>query len=206
LLPPSLYVKEITYGNGRYVAITTYDEILVSYSITTSWSKVSNPKPGWTLDSIVYGNGLFLVVARKLVYPGPPTTNFALTSSDGFSWNVQDLNTNVQCWNVLSYGNGLFVLVDENISNNNIYTSSDGITWNHTYSSLRATNGIAYGNGIFIALHGGSLVSISRDCINWEQVFSGGPTSLMSVAYGDGLFVAVSPTPKGSGQYIITAS
>ena len=52
--------------------------------------------------------------------------------------------------------------------------------------------GIAYGNGYFVAVGPGGLITASTDGLNWvPRSHPGSSLDLQSVVYGDGRFVAV---------------
>ncbi len=76
--------------------------------------------------------------------------------------------------------------------------SGVGTTWTSRTSQSKSLNGVAYGNGLFVAVggHAGygpsvSPILTSPDGVNWTAQTS--PTSawLFSLTYGNGLFVAV---------------
>jgi len=68
-------------------------------------------------------------------------------------------------------------------------TSADGVNWVQRLSSgIGSLDGIAYGNGQFVAV-GGTILS-SADGVNWVQHESAYGTA---IAYGNGHFVAVGP-------------
>ena len=67
--------------------------------------------------------------------------------------------------------------------------------------TVNSLNGIAYGNGTFIAVGNGGTTLASPDGINWVTSTSGTINDLRRVAFGNGIFVAV-----GSGGSILTSS
>jgi hypothetical protein len=67
------------------------------------------------------------------------------------------------------------------------------ITWTLQTLSIAANfklNSVAYGNGLFVAVGQLGNVWSSPDGINWTQQISGTTTTLTSVCFGDGKFVA----------------
>lgn len=101
-----------------------------------------------------------------------------------------------------SFGNGIFVA---GTTNGTFYSSYDGITWTSRGNIGTSINNIAFGNNLFVAAVGiGAYdggVFASSDGITWERVFSStGGNDLLSVAYGDGVYIA------GSVAHIIFRS
>jgi len=79
-----------------------------------------------------------------------------------------------------------------------ILTSTDGLAWtNHPVNSTYYLNGVAYGNGLYVAVGGASNridispIVTSPDGINWTPRNSGTRFPLRDVAYGHGRYVAV---------------
>jgi hypothetical protein len=141
---------------------------------------------------VAFGNGKFVAIAGK---DGGsfPQTNVAATSADGSSWTQRTLPATAS-WAGLAYGNGVFVAL---VVNSTIAaTSSDGVTWTQrTMPTTANWSRIVYGGGLFVATTNNSNISAtSTDGITWTQrslpslpAYSTG----YSVAYGNGLFVAV---------------
>jgi len=151
--------------------------------------------------SVAYGNGLFVAVSQS------GTGNRVMTSPDGTTWTIRTSPQDNQ-WNSVVYGNGLFVAV-ASTGTNRVMTSPDGITW--TLRNAAAANNwwsVTYGNGLFVAVaQSGSTNRVmtspdginwtsrtSPDGINWTQRTQPVTTANNSVAYGNGLFVAVGPS------------
>jgi len=94
-------------------------------------------------------------------------------------------------WNLIAYGNGIFVAISFDV-NHKIMTSSDGINWIiRETKTIGEIYGITYGNGLFVAV-GSGVIMTSSDGINWgNQILPEGDYYLSNVTYGNGLFVAV---------------
>jgi hypothetical protein len=114
----------------------------------------------------------------------------------------------LRSWNSITYGNGLFVAVDNSISGTNLVLySNDGINWSETASGINnAWSSVTYGNNLFVAVANSGTstrVMTSSNGINWNGVSA--PTqSWNSITYGAGLFVAVSSS--GTGSRVMTSS
>jgi hypothetical protein len=70
-------------------------------------------------------------------------------------------------------------------------TSSDGTNWVGRVSTNGPLGSVVYANGQFVALSNGGNIVTSADGITWIQHPSGTQQGLTSIAYGNGLFVAV---------------
>ena len=86
----------ITYGNGKFVAIT-YDKVAVSDD-GINWTLTDNEIAN--LRNIVFGNGLFVIT--------PLSGNVCYYSTDGISWANTTLPESGD-WKALTYGNDKFV-------------------------------------------------------------------------------------------------
>jgi hypothetical protein len=69
--------------------------------------------------------------------------------------------------------------------------SGVGTTWTSRTSQGNLLNGVAYGNGTFVAVGRNGTILTSPDGVGWTQRTSGTSNHLNGVTYGNGLFVAV---------------
>jgi hypothetical protein len=117
-----------------------------------------------------------------------------MTSPDGINWTLRTPSADI-LWSSVTYGNGLFVAVAQDLSGNVIMTSPDGITWTaRTPPANNTWNGVTFGNGIFVAVGSsgtGNRVMRSTDGITWTTQSSASNITWRSVTYGKGLFVAI---------------
>lgn len=181
-------------GNGTNRVMTSPDGI--------NWTARTTPSRNW--QGIAYGNGVFAAVG---------TSNDAMYSSDGITWNVVGIGGGSFVWKdvVWSEDVGLFVAVSNGgDSGGRVATSPDGITWtqrpsaNDSYSWTSVT----YGAGLFVASSVGLStyyrIMTSPDGINWTLRSIPLPSlSLYGVTYGNNMFVAVSNA--GAGNTIVTS-
>jgi hypothetical protein len=109
-------------------------------------------------------------------------------------------------WQISAYGNGKFLLIDEN--NFVCATSVDGVTW--TIGSLptgEIWESVAYGNGVFVALGLSGKTIVSSDGLTWT-----GYSSLSHyegwthIAFGNGFFTAVADVSPGVGVSAISTN
>jgi hypothetical protein len=97
----------VTYGNNLFVAasIDSEDEFLTS-SDGVNWTTRNPPVRSYRLQSITYGNGLFLAVA----YSVSEGDEQVMTSPDGINWTSHTV-AGTGDWQSVAYGNGRFVAV-----------------------------------------------------------------------------------------------
>ena len=197
VLYPNVYaVLGITYGKGLFIAtantsLSSAESILYSKD-GSNWFPANSG--GFEYNSgvsagfdVAYGNDLFVAVGFAVTI-----SHTILYSGDGSNWSnslsVEGMDANI-CENV-AYGNGLWVAVGHS-SNSPLKTinySHDGCNWYdivsggftprvpflHEYSGF----GIAYGNGLWIAVGEYSnqygTIQYSGDGSNWSNIISGG--------------------------------
>ena len=143
------------------------------------------------ISQTVYGNGIFVTVSYDL------SANNIAISEDGKSWRT--VTAPVTALTDITYGNGLFVAVSDSNStlpqNQQIVTSSDGISWTRHYNSLHSNwQRVIYGNGVFVAISDDSLsrIFVSVDGNIWNRVIpSVGTLDWKCACYAHGMFVLV---------------
>lgn len=185
---PENGTKDLKYGAGLFVALleTGTNRIYTSPNGTTWTARTAAQANQWY--SLVYGNGLFVAVSKD-------GSNRVQTSPDGITWTARNA-AEANPWTSVTYGAGLFVAVATDGSNR-VQTSPDGITWTARSVPLDNWSAVQYGGGVFVAL--GVLGAMnSTDGISWTSRTS--PitgVTFESIAYGAGLFVAVSRGASG---------
>ena len=183
----------VTYGNGVFVAGgydgnqsntgsngALYSNLMLFRSTDgLNWSRVRTDASNNTVQSLAFGNGLFVAGNGGLI-----------RSSDGITWTASNIVTGS---GGVTYGNGVFMALG-GISGQS-YRSVDGISWSMSIVPFQSGRGkgLSYSNGLFIFLdtHPYGQVHLSTDGLNW---ISNTPTdlpNLRAVAYGGGQFVAV---------------
>ena len=197
----------VAYGNGRFVAIGSG----LSY-ISTNGSSL---QPGGNLpvssatgpQKISFGGGMFVAVSYEANgYPMTGEHWLIMTSSNGLAWSRQSGPTNngeSYYLSAASYGNGIhvvggwfgspaepLVLISTNLGN---WTPVAGVP------SSNFIMGLAYGNGIFVAV--GSSILTSPDGMQWTTQLAGPPAGLWGVGFGGGCFAAA-----GTGHSILSSS
>ena len=183
-MPSSSLWQSVTYGNGKFVAITYGTPSIAAYSEDgINWTNtiISTTYTRW--HSVTYGDGKFVAIAND--------SNAAAYSEDGINWTETFL-PRATSWQSVTYGDGKFVAIAYN-SRNAAY-SRDGINWSgSTLTSLQNWQSVTYGNGKFVAItYGTDIAAYSEDGLTWWST-SRLPSSRswQSVTYGDGKFVAI---------------
>ena len=181
LLPSTNSWYSVTYGNGKFVAVSGTSSVVAYSEDGISWASSTLPSP-ISCRSVTYGNGKFVIIADG--------TNVMAYSEDGINWTSSLLPTS-NSWQSVTYGNGKFVAV-AGAARTAAY-SEDGINW--TASTLPSPiyyRSVTYGNGKFVAVSGNSGIgAYSEDGINWTSSALSSPDRWRSVTYGNGKFVVV---------------
>jgi len=143
-------------------------------------------------------NGTYTITATTST-----TFSYARTAANVSSAAVSPVGTASAGW---------FVAVGET-STQAAMTSPDGITWTARTTPNGSYNGIAYGNGVFVASNtntgpqNGDNLHQSRtspDGVNWTRVSSPAYNSWRGLTFGNGIFVAVGV--EGVGNRVMTSS
>ncbi|WP_221392989.1 T9SS type A sorting domain-containing protein [Dyadobacter sp. NIV53] len=179
-------LKSVAYGNGRFVAVG-YNGLILWSTDGKAWSKANSTTNNyytgvsflnggfvlvgqggvlatsvtginWTfrstgtpnqLNSVAYGNGKWMAVGYF---------NKMVTSANGIQWTTTAFTPNTLHYNDVCFANGQFVLVG---LNGKIATNGQPNVWAQPNSGAYYNlNGIAHGNGIFLAVgNSGALVT-----------------------------------------------
>lgn len=179
-LPANTDWKSVTYGDGKYVAVTFYSDKGAYSTDGVTWTEMSMPAvDGWI---VTYGNGKYVALASG-------NTKGAY-STNGINWTEMNMPAS-RSWNGLTYGNGKFVAVAAS-SDKGAY-STDGVTWTEmSMPTSRDWASVTYGDGKFVAVVVDSLYgAYSADGISWTEMSMPASRIWRRVAYGNGKFVAV---------------
>jgi hypothetical protein len=221
---PAAAFHGITFGAGRFVAVG-YSGIIFTSVDGIAWT-ACHSGPTCNLNCIIYGLDRFVAVGdRGTIVTSPDGAVWELvsadtlslvhiifaqnrfiavgkagsivTSTDGKAWTKQLSGTD-QSFQYVTFGNGVFVVVGEQGA---ILTSPDAIEWT-IRSSRKDTwlTAVAFGSSQFVAVGASGTILSSPDGADWTARTSpamGGLDNLYSVAYGNGVFVAV-----GDNKYV----
>ncbi len=190
-MPSKQEWKQVTYGNGKFVAIdgiNTGSNVFAYSTDGITWTQGTMPsKQTWT--SVCYGNDKFVVIGSVFAY-----------STDGITW-TQGTMSSTQYWGSVCYGNGKFVAVSWDT---NIFAySNDGINWTQgTMPSNQEWQSVCYGNDKFVAVtYSSNIFAYSSDGITWTQGNMPSSQYWSSVCYGNNKFVAITDDPSGSNIF-----
>lgn len=171
------------FGNGTFVVAGQHGAILTSPD-AVEWT-IRESGTGEYIVGAAYGNGRFAAVGHN---------GLIITSEDnGATWTRRHSGTNEDLCGVC-YRDGVFVAVGRW---NTILTSGDGLNWRRANYSTDGKYGIydvAYGNGVFVAVGGGSPYHpslTSPDGVNWTERSNGIGVSIRGITFGDGSFAGV---------------
>jgi len=147
------YLSGVSFGTGLFVAVGS-DLVSGVHLITSPDGMTWTPRSPGTdapLNSVAYGNGIFVaggaVAGRCLA----GACNVAMTSADGITWTPLSIGGGFR----ISFGNGTFVALARNGNDGGvgIVSSTDGVTWTHRYSPYGyRLEGVTFGNDSFIAV------------------------------------------------------
>jgi hypothetical protein len=167
-----------TYGDGLFVVAAETGSILTS-SDGIKWERHMLGVPVNFLDAFFAENS-FVVVSRN---------GGVLTSADGREWSVRSSGT-IFHLQAITYHNGEFIAVGEK---GIFITSPDGVEWAlRNTGRLTDMSGVASGvDGLVAVSYTGPDLLVSIDGRSWTPALSFPPTYFSSVAYGNGIFVAV---------------
>ncbi len=139
--------RDVTYGNGRYVAVSHYGKAM--YSVDgINWT-VSDMAASGFYD-VTFGGGKFVAVKNSAT-----TGSNVQTSTDGVTWTLVD-DVPGRNWSDITYAQDTFVAVGSSGTGDRSMTSADGVTW--TLRPTPADNSwaaLVEGDGMFVAVASG---------------------------------------------------
>lgn len=178
-LPATESWYRLAGGDGVFLFGTNRDEVYRTTDFL-NYTKVDKKWSAYTAY-VFYQNGRFFLVG---------TNGEFSTSPDGLTWTRRaDLPGAVHQH---AYGGGRFLAASTNA--NNVYISTDGITWTSQYlGSIKNLYGLSYGAGKFLwAVYDTATVEYSLDGTSW--ISTPIPITINNsthIAYGNGKFVLI---------------
>lgn len=191
----SAFLNGIYFANGIFV-VTAYgaNDTSVGTQVFTSVDGIN-----WNYRVItatttlaqypIYGNGAWLL------YTGGAT--WYRSTDNGVTWTAFQ-PSNFAAYSGRVYGAGKFVVGGFNTSTSCIKYSTNGLSWTNAATPNAQLGSIAYGNGTFVAvdISGtlGTIAATSPDAVTWTLRTLPSSSAWRSVAFGNGVFVALSNT------------
>lgn len=185
-LPATESWYRLAGGDGVFLFGTNRDEVYRTTDFV-NYTKVDKKWSAYTAY-VFYQSGRFFLVG---------TNGEFSTSPDGLTWTRHaDLPGAIHQH---AYGGGRFLAASTNA--NNVYISTDGITWTSQYlGSIKNLYGLSYGAGKFLwAVYNTATVEYSLDGKSWTAT----PIPITinnsaNIAFGNGKFVL---TVNGNTTY-----
>ncbi len=183
-------VRDVTFGNGRYVAVNSNANSTVAVSVDgINWTTAGNiAGTANALAGVTYGDGRYVAVG----------TNVILSSTDGTTW-INNSPSGTFTLNGVAFGDGTFLAV----GNSGVaYRSTNGVNWalvtaTGTTSSLTS---VAFGTAMFTAVGASGAVTTSSNLgITWTAT-SAGSAALNAVRFLNRRFVIV-----GASSTVLTS-
>jgi hypothetical protein len=208
----------IAYGNGKYVAVGASRSNNGAYSgyVTSSADGVnwSTPKrlvvPGngsaTNCKTVIYASGKFVAAGLRDVDDFDSYSSIAI-SNDGDNWSFAPKFSSTSYFNTyygVAHGNCKYVAVGT-YGNRQLISavSIDAVSWSGYDVAGPGTGilkGIIFAQDAFWAFKNGTVYR-SVDGITWTSHSTGGLKTCNSMAFGNGVFVAV-----GDDGYISTST
>ncbi|GAB4454050.1 MAG: hypothetical protein OHK0029_08080 [Armatimonadaceae bacterium] len=158
----------LAYGNGIYVGVGMRGRRAVSPD-GLQWKDAPDLKAIYTLVDITFGNNLFVGVGLH---------GLRMTTTDGVNWSKPVYGEEGEHLNSILWTGQQFVGVGQGAT----YVSPDGQKWERR-PNQDAPLMAAYGNGVFAGVHWKGRILLSRNAVDWKQVYKA-PHHLEAIAFG----------------------
>ena len=186
-LPNGVTWQDMVYGNGTFMAIGTSQGFVRTSSSADgiTWYGLVNLVTFGPPESIKihFGGGSFIAT-----YSTSGSNVIHRSTDNGNTWVLSPTITPNNAAIDGAYGNGIFVL----IGNNLLLTSTGLISWTTGSIPSYNWNSVAFGNNRFVAFaDGANVAAISSNGTAWTLVNLPTNTFWQDVSYGDNKFVAI---------------
>ena len=191
--PVTTALRDVAWGEGRFLAVGYKGNLITSVDGTAWGSERSGV--GNDLKAVAAGGGRMVVLGSG---------HTVVVSEDGMNWMAR--NQHSVLMNAVVYAGGQYVSVGSAPlgGSSHIFTSPDGMVWTQRVSSIsQRLNGVAYGQGLYVAVGDAGTILSSSDGITWRKrdYPPGGLSRLWDVTFAAGRFVAV-----GDGGHVVTST
>lgn len=161
------FLQDTVYADGRWIAVGGEDDGVIGRGVVyastdgRSWRRVAGLRETTILDSVSYGNGVWIAVTGAHQY-GDPSATFR--STDGVTWTLdRDRGLAGQSDGRIAFGSGRWVMGGFDISSGSgnpseggtVSISTDARTWTTAPNAPFLHNpvmGVAFGNGQWLAI------------------------------------------------------
>ena len=203
--PNNFSYRDVTFGNGRFVAVGSNGKAMTSTDgITWTPESIISGPPFYNYYAVTYGNGLYVAVGGS--------QSRISTSTDGATWTSRNYVGGTSNLRGVAFGNGVFVAVGSDQGTPQALWSPDGITWSPA-TTVVPTNGwydVEFGNGQFVAVStdGINQVMTSSDGQIWVPRQASTSAEWRTVAYGNGIWSALAGGDSSSptGGVVMTST
>ena len=191
-------------SGGTYTVKVTVSDMKGNTTLATKTVTVSDPITTWTAraNNSVGDFKALAASPSRVIAVGVDYDNSrapVATSADGITWTAT-LLANYQQASAAIWDGSQFLLAGMEYSFTGstgwlgcVFTSptANSGTWTRRIFSGSQLNGIAFGNGVYVAVGDLGTIRRSTDGSTWTLVSSGTTNRLTSVSYGGGKFVIV---------------
>jgi len=183
-------LQDVTYGQGRYVAVGSGGSIFVSTDAAT-WSAIVPEISISVYNDVAFANGVFVA--------GGTGTDIIAYSTDGLIWEAGS-GANFGSVQGVAYGNSKWVAVSD--TSDSLISENNGASWTKTTGITALTNAtsLSFANGYFIASTSTPTLVRSSDGLTWTDVTPSGAGQFVDITFASPYYVALDIT----GQIFIS--
>ena len=166
------------------------------YSVNTGamTSGLGSPDP---YHKVIYKGDQFVAIAG-----GSTVSVNVATSENGVDWTFGVMNASAR-WKDLDYGNGNYIAVGDGVAS----ISTDGLNWTSAGAPDLSYTGIAYGDGVWIAVAegGDTAIKSTDDGDSWTTITLPSGSDWSDITYGKGKFVAIAESSSSNTESAYSA-
>jgi hypothetical protein len=200
-------LRGVAYGNGSFLAV---GDGLMRSADGVNWDSLDS-RMEHGLVGVTWGSNEFVAVGSGVIERVSPAEGWTVRTSAAPAYLTRVLYTGKtylalsDSGGILNFDSGLAEAGspdrmygaarsgDRCVAvgyNGVIKTSVDGVDWARATVDAKSLNGVAWGNGVFVAVGDLGKVFISPDGLAWRGYESGTSRNLRAVTFADGVFVA----------------
>ena len=195
----------VAYGNGLYVAVGDYGEIVVSTN-AVDWTELNAPHRNAIIAMAANTNNLCIALSLNAWYNWGFPNFRVLVSTNGSNWKSARTRFELPVITDLTCDGNRFV----GVSGATIYTTIDGYDWQTVSGFTNALNGVRYLNGQFFAVGDNGAIYKSADGTNWSNQTITTTGAFDGVAYGNGFYLTAgtiaATSPDGSNWTLCSSN